>query len=886
MCVPKKSFIFIIWFAVLSSSWAAPTNDNFSAAENIIIQLPLPNTVTGNTTGATIEAEETAIDATYAASVWYKVTAPVDGIVQIDTQGSDYSTRLAVVVGNDYATLLPIVFDDNPADGTSVIFAIQNGVEYRIAVFGVGGATGNLSLNLRETQNASISGIVSGPSSSVTVQLLRYNSFLGEWLVISETATNGIGGYTFANLEIGANYRVRAVDSTHTYASIFSSGSTLVSDALSVTPDPDLLTTNITMPLASTISGQVSGTSGGLDNITVKAFIWSNAASEWQLYASTTSGSDGSYSLAGLAPATYHLSFSDDLSQEYLTGYYDAANTIGTAQDIVVVVNQTYPNRDITLVPTGQILGTATLQTSGQAVAGILVQAFVWDAVDESWIGYGNRVATALDGTYTIKGLPHDTYKVAFASFDDALLVPGFYGGGQDPSTATSVVLSSGSPVSSSIDYALSPMQISSITDSGSNQYTMNILGNPYAQFVVETSTNLTSWESRGLPFNLDLGPTTHLVGPESASSKQFWRLRGMRDFELTADPSVHDRSSYAIAQERYRWILRSNYFTGPYFLAAYGFGDFDGDGNTDVLSFPGEFLTKIPVPCQLKLDIDGAASDGSSIFQVSVPGALHPRKLLVGDLNGDSVDDAVLIDHGYDADSFPGAPLQVLLSTGDGKITTTIYSDHTGFHHAGALGDIDHDGDLDLFLASSPWQSKPHLILLNDGSGAFTPAPQLMGDIWSGNIFASEFFDLDGDGFLDLAIGGSIGADPAVLLWGSSSGTYGGSSLNLDLPDGWSVYDFEAEDLDGDGDRDLLVNLSNDTTSAYQLRLFINQGNRSFVDETGIRIDNPGNTGADIDFTFIQDVDADLDLDIVAEFSGALVKWVNDGSGNFNRQP
>lgn len=877
-------------FALLTLPLAAvPVNDDFADAEEIIVDQPLPITASGNTTGATVEAGETALDPTLAASVWYKVTSPSDGVVRIDTDGSDFQTRLAVGVGTGYGDLVVLAADNDPSDGTAVVFEVATGVEYRIGVFGWNGETGNLALNLKDTEGATISGDVTAaaggaPLGGITVQAMEYSTPFARWRVVAETTTHGLGGYTLGGLAEGPGYRVRAIDGSEAHAPRVYATATFVDDGTPVVPSPDEFGIDFSLAAASTISGTVGASGGsGLGGITVQAFIWNATAVEWELVATTTSDGSGNYTLGGLPAGTYRVGFVDEAAGVYLSGFVNGAD-LDSAGDIAVGAGASVAADATDLTLAGTIDGTVTDSVTGLPLEDIQVQVLAYDAIDGDWLPVGPRARTAADGTYALSGLPYGDFRVAFADFGDGMKLPVLFGGTPDPVLATPVVLSAGSPAAGGIDGALETIRITGVHEVSPGVIARDFPGNPFAQFVFDASDDLSSWETEGMPFHAEVGPNSREVA--TSATQRFWRLRGPSDLQLTPLPDVHLRTSYTQTQANYRWVDRELYASGnPDFIHAFGYGDFNNDGQTDALVFPGTAFTFVEDPAKLTLDIDGSPSDGASLFTGGVPGGIHARKLLVGDLNGDTVDDAVLIDHGYDADPFPGAPLQVILSTPGGQFVTVGYPEHTGFHHAGALGDYDHDGDLDLFLTSLPDHGDPHLILENDGLGGFTPVNQLVGEVWQNHIWASEFFDLDDDGFLDLAIGGTVGAGPATVLWGSSRGTYGADGLVLNLPDGWDAYDFDAEDLDDDGDRDLMITLSSTDSSEHVFRLFLNEGNREFVDRTFERFDNPGYAAIWIDFAFVQDVDSDGDPDIVTDRDGALLKWENDGTGFFSAQ-
>jgi len=86
---PQESHEGRIWLVKISMS--GPPNDNRANA----IVLSVPSTWTQSTTGATTEAGEPSMCASWGATVWFRFTAPSSGMITVDTFGSDYDTVLA-----------------------------------------------------------------------------------------------------------------------------------------------------------------------------------------------------------------------------------------------------------------------------------------------------------------------------------------------------------------------------------------------------------------------------------------------------------------------------------------------------------------------------------------------------------------------------------------------------------------------------------------------------------------------------------------------------------------------------------------------------------------------------------------------------------------------
>lgn len=194
---------------------AAPANDGF--ADAIAVTEPLPFTDSLDTAEATTEPDEPTVDdfgcGFMASTVWYSFVPSVDTIVAADTVGSDFDTTLAVWKGTDLASLTLVGCSDDARGGvqSSVPFAAEAGVEYRIQVGGFVGQTGALSFRVRETTAGFVEGTVTDQDSATPLRnicVFLVDAVFGNNVALGVTGADG----TFRIAARPGNYLVAFVD--------------------------------------------------------------------------------------------------------------------------------------------------------------------------------------------------------------------------------------------------------------------------------------------------------------------------------------------------------------------------------------------------------------------------------------------------------------------------------------------------------------------------------------------------------------------------------------------------------------------------------------------------------------------------------------------------
>jgi hypothetical protein len=289
--------------------------------------------------------------------------------------------------------------------------------------------------------------------------------------------------------------------------------------------------------------------------------------------------------------------------------------------------------------------------------------------------------------------------------------------------------------------------------------------------------------------------------------------------------------------------------------------------------------LTLVAAPCAL----DAQTARWGHLREMFPRSIDWPEGGAVGDVDGDG-DLDLYVTQANQPPSYASPQDRLFLNDGRGRFADAssrlpVDADAT---YAVALGDLDRDGDLDAVVANA---GAPCRIFLNAGQGYFRDAPALYPAQPAGGpaFLAVALADFDRDGDLDVFFAGET-----KLLWINTGGLfvdYSAANLPPGLANAWT-RDVAVGDLDGNGAPDLLLgNLG--TSSGEQDEIYLNAGNGSFVDATATHLPpSPSPTWA-VDLGDV-DRDGDLDLYVANIHQGGLPSvaqdqlFLNTGGGRF----
>jgi hypothetical protein len=299
---------------------------------------------------------------------------------------------------------------------------------------------------------------------------------------------------------------------------------------------------------------------------------------------------------------------------------------------------------------------------------------------------------------------------------------------------------------------------------------------------------------------------------------------------------------------------LTSQYGGDFYGTTDIGVGDFNNDGNLDVVESNMNFFNALYLG-------DGLGNFG---LPYTFGGMTDMAMCIaVGDMNNDTFLDAVV---GY-------AFLRgyVYLGNGDGTFGVSYsFGNDTDFSVGIALGDVNNDGNLDIVRGNNGGTNQ---VFLGDGDGSFDTTSFTFGT-GSDQSWGIALEDVDGNNDLDIIVG-NYGGQNSVYL---GDGT-GGFSSYIDFgPASGLTSSVAAADVNNDNDVDIVVG-----NIGEQNEVYLGDGDGTF-DTTSYLFGEPD------DYTYkvvVGDLDRDLNLDIILgnDHDGTDATnfvYLGDGSGDY----
>jgi hypothetical protein len=247
---------------------------------------------------------------------------------------------------------------------------------------------------------------------------------------------------------------------------------------------------------------------------------------------------------------------------------------------------------------------------------------------------------------------------------------------------------------------------------------------------------------------------------------------------------------------------------------------------------------------------------------------------ILLADINRDGHLDLV-------AQHLLSSSITLLSGDGKGRFASMDGAPMRLGYHPGniALGDVNHDGILDLGVTSKDEKSEYVHVLLGNGSGGFGPVPGspfAVSATTRGYKPSLHFIDVNEDKNLDVVTTNGR-RNTIEILCGNGRGGFSLPSI-VKLEPGANFYSIALGDVDGDGHLDVVAASSDPDIEPGRLSILRGDGQGGFKEDHGRRLSVPSGSRVGP----LADTNGDRRPDIVLIHGAELSVLLNQGNGPF----
>jgi hypothetical protein len=404
-------------------------------------QLAAPGHITGSVTGP----QGQAIEGIYvAARRWDPASGEWAAVSSGRTDSSGLYDLTALTTGTyrvsfrDSETVYAPEYWDNAAS-----------VESATDIDVIAGATTsqrNAQLSLAGTIAGTVTDTGGVPIAEVNVCAYWWDSAAQSWDCASSAQTAEDGSYVLAGLPPGTYQLAFDDHSNRDYVTEYWDDARTIETATDVTVAAGGTVTGKDAQL--TERGRIAGTVTGPDHqpvgsLAVMAYQWDPESGYWRDVMFDHVDASGQFEIRGLEAGPYRIAYLDISNHGYALEYWDDADTVETATDIVVADGQTTGGKSAELALGGRITGTVT-DAGGGTPCCTRINAYLRDG--DVWTSVASGYANS--GAYQIGGLPAGTYRLEFVDESDQDLVTEYWDNAASLETATDIVVTGGATVS------------------------------------------------------------------------------------------------------------------------------------------------------------------------------------------------------------------------------------------------------------------------------------------------------------------------------------------------------------------------------------------------------------------------------------------------------